>query len=372
MNGSTTWLVMCLMFVTLSCLAFFVKNNNASRRNYIIFTYAVLMLFAFFYQPSVSADIFRYKEALEYMKTMGAENAYDHLWYIYENSQIFFLLMRMFSFFPTVVFYPCCVTLTYCVFLFFFYDSCKASQLSQAQFGIALSCLLCCVNFGIITSIVRFFIAYCLGFLGIYLWFLRKNGFFKKIFLIILIVMPTFIHSSGFLILVIWIACLLYQIQKLRPLALLFPFTMNFSTYIISFTNRIFGNNSLYLFIVEKFYQYSEKNYQDMFTRTGMFYILLFSLVLVLILYAKIRRKEVSQSEKFNSLYLIVALLVLGFLPNSTIFRRTLQLLLALTPMYLIRNKLLAKTNTAVPCVVLAICGVVLAYYSRFTTYYYM
>lgn len=364
-----TWIALFLIFCTFSLLS--LKIAPAQRKLLIKITYFSLLLFSILYKPSSLADIFRYKEELNYMKTYGAAASALHLRYIYDYSVGFLLFMRMMSILPTWMFIPVSMTLTYGILLYMYSDSVNIEGVTSKEFGISYSFLLCCTNYGIVTSNMRFCLAMSLGFLGIYFWYKNNNEkLIKRALYIVLIVIPVFLHISAFIIPLMWILSLLYHIKWIRVFSLVLPFVLSFADRITSFLSPIFGSNDTFNFAVDKFERYSALNY-SLFERTRLVYYLILLCILGALLYAKIRKLEDDQ-QPINNIYVVLALIVIGFIPIRALFYRSIQYLIALTPVYWIRNRLASRFSTAFCLFLFLICMFVLLYYTRFSTYYYM
>ena len=358
-----TWLVLILIFVGLSLFAF---SGRFSKRQMKTITYVVLVLFAFFYEPSWRADMYRFREALEYMKEYGYEAAYADLWYIYENSQAFFGIMVVLSYLPIQLFFPIALLSTYGIALAIFFDITDSLELTKYQYALVYSFFLCCVNFGIMFSIMRFFMAYLIGLAGIYMWF-RKGATIRRRFLAVaMIISATFIHTAGFLISAIWILTLLCYFKPMRIISLIIPFSMLFAEGIIKVTSSIFGNVSLYNTIVDKFFSYSSENYEGMFGRTRLFYYQLVLFIAIVFLITKILKYENKQFAAFNTMYMLMLSFTIAFIPNET------QILFALSPMYFAVNKELLARSRVMQIGMLGECVIMLIFYGRLSTYYYL
>lgn len=364
-----TWLSLILIFGILSVLSF---CKAISRKNFVRLTYIFLIVFALFYEPSQSADMYRFREALIYIKVNGAAAAYRDLWYIYENSQLFFKIMVLLSRIPTFLFFPICLMSTYGLALAIFFDATKDAELSQYQFGIVFSFFVCCVNFGIVFSIVRFFMAYFWGVLGIYIWF--KPGVKKwiKILSVLLIVSSTFIHTAGFMVPLIWILSMLLQIKGLRVFAVLIPFSMSYFEQITQFAGKIFGGASLYGVITDKFYSYAGNNYADMTSRARLFYYQILAVIVIIFLITKLLKRENAQHRSFNSFYMILLLISVAFIPNNTLFFRMIQVTLTMSPIYMALNVRSFSKSQFTQLIVVVECMTMLFFYGRLSTYYYL
>ncbi|MDO4620843.1 MAG: hypothetical protein Q4B09_09520, partial [Lachnospiraceae bacterium] len=237
---------------------------------YIVLSTFLLLVFAFRYQPSTLSDIYRYRESFVYMKTYGITAAYDRLWYVYEGSMLFYYLMVGMSYLPFVLFVPVCIAVTYGVAMWIFFDAVKQAKLTKDEFSILFIFFICCVNFGMIFSILRFYLAYIWGFAGIYIWFQKERKTFYRILAAALMASSIFLHSSGFMIPVIWLLIEFYHFRAVRAASLLIPLTLFFINPLISVLNRFLGGISLYHLIVNKYYSYAGKSYaESVFTRTN-------------------------------------------------------------------------------------------------------
>ena len=364
-----TWLVLILIFGGLSLFAF---SGRFSKRQMKTITYVVLVLFAFFYEPSWRADMYRFREALEYMKEYGYEAAYADLWYIYENSQAFFGIMVVLSYLPIQLFFPIALLSTYGIALAIFFDITDSLELTKYQYALVYSFFLCCVNFGIMFSIMRFFMAYLIGLAGIYMWF-RKGATIRRRFLAVaMIISATFIHTAGFLISAVWILTLLCYFKPMRIIAVIIPFSMLFVEGIVNVTGSVFGDISLYNTIVDKFFHYSSHNYEEMFSRTRLFYYQLLTFIVIVYLITKIFKYENKQYVAFNIVYMLMLSFTIAFIPNETLFFRTLQILFALSPMYFAVNKELLARSRVMQIGMLGECVIMLIFYGRLSTYYYL
>lgn len=364
-----TWLFLIFIFGGLSFLAF---TKRLSVKQLKIITFLALILFAFLYKPSPEADIYRYKEALLYMQERGPDAAYSELWYIYENSQAFFGIMVLLSYLPSSLFFPVTLLCTYGIALAIFFDIVGSLNLSKYQFAMAFSFFLCCVNFGIVFSIVRFYMAYLIGLSGIYMWFRKNAGIGRRLLSAAMILGAIFIHTAGFLITLIWLLTLLYHIKPIRILAVFIPFSMLFADRIVSWTGGIFGGSSLYNVIVEKFFDYSADNYESMLSRSRIFYYQLLAFIVIVFLAIKLMKCEDNRYVSFNAIYTLFLLFTIAFIPNVTLFIRTLQILLVLTPMYLAVNKGLWTKSPILQLGMVGECGLMLLFYGRLSTYYYL
>lgn len=364
-----TWIVLFIVFGGFSLLS--TKIKPTQRKLLIRITYIVLLLFSIIYSPSPLADIYRYKEELLYMKSYGAAASALHLRYIYDYSTGFLVFMRIMSLMPTWMFIPVTMTLTYGILLYMYSDSLNIEDVSYNEFGLSYAFLLCCTNYGIVTSNMRFCLAMSIGFLGIYLWYKNNNRrFVKKIPYIVLIVIPVFLHLSAFIIPVMWVFSLLYHIKWIRIFSLLLPFVLSFSDRITTLLSPILGSNDAYNFAVDKFERYSGLGY-SLFERTRIVYYVILLLIIGILLFAKIRKLE-DENEAINNIYVVLALIVVGFIPIRALFYRTIQYLIALTPVYWIRNRIVDRFSPILRFAIYMICMFVLVYYSRFSTYYYM
>lgn len=364
-----TWIFLIAIFGGLSILSF---NKSIARRDFIWLTYITLIIFAIFYQPSERADMYRFREALIYIKEYGADAGYRELWYIYENSQIFFGIMVALSHLPTFMFFPICLMATYGIALAIFFDATKSVKLTRYQFGMLFSFFVCCVNFGIVFSIMRFFVAYYIGVAGIYIWFKHGRKTWLKIFSAVLIISSTFIHTAGFMVPVIWLLVMFYHIKWVRAVGALIPFAMLFSDQIIQFTNGIFGSVSLYNVIVQKFYRYTSYNYEDMAGRTRLFYYQILAIILIIVFMTKLLKRESGQFQSFGHFYMILLLLTIAYIPNETLFFRMLQVTLSMTPVYMALNVKSFSRSGAIQVVMLAECAIMLMFYGRLSTYFYL
>lgn len=364
-----TWLVLLFIFGGLSLLAF---SGKLSRKQIKVITYVALILFAFFYEPSWRADMYRFRDALVFMKNYGTDAAYKDLWFIYENSQAFFGIMVVLSHLPLQLFFPIALLSTYGIALAIFFDITDSLELTKYQFALVYSFFLCCVNFGIVFSIMRFFMAYLIGLAGIYLWFKKDATVRRRAVAAVMIFSSTFIHTAGFLISVVWIMTILYHIKPVRILSVFIPFSMLFADRIIKFTDGVFGGVSLYETIVEKFFSYSEGNYEGMFSRARIFYYQLLLFIGIFFLITKLLGYENAEYIPFNIVYMLILLFTVAFIPNETLFFRTLQILFMLTPMYFAVNKGLLQRSNFMQAWMLGECGIMLLFYGRLSTYYYL
>ena len=364
-----TWLVLIMIFGGLSLFAF---SGRFSKRQLKTITYVVLVLFAFFYEPSWRADMYRFREALLFMKEYGTEAAYSDLWYIYEDSQVFFGIMVVLSHLPIRLFFPIALLSTYGIALAIFFDMTESLELSQYQYALVYSFFLCCVNFGIIFSIMRFFMAYLIGLAGIYIWFRKGATIGKRLLAVIMIFSATFIHTAGFLIPAIWILALLCRFKPMRIIAVIIPFSLLFADTIINITGGIWGGISLYDTIVNKFFSYSSHNYEEMFNITRLFYYQLLAFIAIVFLITKSRKYENKQFAAFNTMYMLVLSFTIAFIPNETLFFRVLQILFVLTPLYFATNKELLVRSKIMQIGMLGECVIMLIFYGRLSTYYYM
>ena len=364
-----TWVFLILIFGGLSFLAF---TKRFSVKQIQIITFFSLILFAFLYEPSAQADIYRYKEAFIYMKEWGPDAAYAKLDYIYENSKAFFGIMVLLSYLPTALFFPVILLGTYGIALAIFFDIVRPLNLSKHQFAIVFSFFLCCVNFGIVFSIVRFYMAYLIGLAGIYMWFRKKTGIGRRLLAAVMIISAIFIHTAGFLITVIWIFTILHYIKPIRIFSIFIPFSMLFADRIAHFAGGVFGASSLYNFIVDKFFNYSESNYEAMLSRTRLFYYQLLAFIVVVLLVIKLLKLEDKRYVSFNAIYMFFLLFTIAFIPNVTLFFRILQILFVLTPMYLAVNKELWVRSPVLQLCLMGECGLMLMFYGRLSTYYYL
>ena len=364
-----TWIFLITIFGFLSVLSF---GTALSRKDFIRITYFVLIIFALLYEPSQGADMYRFRDALIYMKENGADAGYRDLWYIYENSKLFFLIMVLLSYLPTFLFFPICLMMTYGIALSIFFNATKHVHLNQYQFGMLFSFFVCCVNFGIVFSIMRFFMAYFIGVAGIYLWFMSHEKRWIKLFSLVMIGSSTFIHTAGFMILIIWLLVLFCHIKWVRGLAILIPFSMTFSEQIIQFSDRVFGNISLYNVIVNKFYSYTSNNFEGMTDRSRLFYYQLFGIVLIIVVINKLLKRENEQFHPINYTYIILLLLTIAYIPNKTLFYRMLQVTLAMTPVYMVFNEKSYSYSRLIQTVMLMECITMLMFYGRLSTYYYL
>ena len=114
-----TWIILITIFGGLSLLAF---TGKFSKKQIKVLTYTALIVFAFIYEPSPKADMYRFHESILFMKRFGSDAAYERLSYIYENSQAFFVIMKIFSYLPISLFFPVALLSTYGVLLAIFFD----------------------------------------------------------------------------------------------------------------------------------------------------------------------------------------------------------------------------------------------------------
>jgi len=363
------WLFLMLIFGTLSSLSF---CKAISRKNFIRLTYVFLIVFALFYEPSQSADMYRFREALIYIKVNGAAAGYRELWYIYENSQLFFRIMVLLSHIPTFLFFPICLLLTYGVALAIFFDATRDAKLTQYQFGMVFSFFVCCVNFGIIFSIMRFFMAYYFGIVGIYIWL--KPGLKKwlKALSVVMIFSSVFIHTAGFMVPVMWILTLLFHVKWLRIFAFLIPFSMSFIEQIVQITGKIFGDVNLYSVITDKFYSYAGNNYDDMTSRARLFYYQILAVILIVLFVTKLLKRENAQHRSFNYFYMILLLITVAYIPNKTLFFRMIQVTLTMTPIYMAYNANSFSKSQIIQFIMLTECVAMLFFYGFLSTYRYL
>ena len=165
---------------------------------------------------------------------------------------------------------------------------------------------------------------------------------------------------------------LLYHIKPIRILAVFIPFSMLFADRIVSWTGGIFGGSSLYNVIVEKFFNYSANNYESMLSRTRIFYYQLLAFIVIVFWLTRMLKCENSRYASFNSIYMLFLLFTIAFIPNATLFVRTLQVLLVLTPMYFSVNKELWAKSPILQLGMVGECGLMLLFYGRLNTYYYL
>ncbi|MBQ2897472.1 MAG: hypothetical protein IJE46_04005 [Clostridia bacterium] len=360
---------MITIFGGLSLLAF---TGKFSKKQIKVLTYTALIVFAFIYEPSPKADMYRFHESILFMKRFGSDAAYERLSYIYENSQAFFVIMKIFSYLPISLFFPVALLSTYGVLLAIFFDFTDNFELTKHQFAMIYSFFLCCLNFGIVFSIMRYFIAYCIGIAGIYIWFRKGTGFLGRAFSLFMIIVPTYIHASGFIILLMWLLIIFYHIKSVRILSVFIPFLMAFSEKVISITDRFFRSIPLYRFIVDKFLRYSEENFVDMFNRTRLFSYQLLAFIVISFIVIKISKYENKKYIAFNIMYMLVLLFTIAYVPNNTMFFRMFQILIAMTPMYFAENNAVFSKSNGMQLFMLAECVTMLCFYGRFSTYFYL
>ncbi|MDO4621111.1 MAG: hypothetical protein Q4B09_10900, partial [Lachnospiraceae bacterium] len=83
-------------------------------------------------------------------------------------------------------------------------------------------------------------------------------------------------------------------------------------------------------------------------------------------------QRNPSKQNSMDHFYIVFLLLTTAYLTNEALFLRYIQLLLILTPVYFALNKELYTDNMVLQSGMLAESAVMLMFYGRLSTYYYL
>ncbi len=288
----------------------------------------ILGVLSYFYVPVKGYDLFEYYSWMDKMLFFNPINLLNYIFYRAEFLIMsYFYLMalignkQLVQVFPTILFYF--------IIFYMIFDYVKVKKCDKKCLILIIVLFLALFKYISAVSCLRYTLAFSIFALGLYLEYIKeKKGLYKLLYII-----PIFIHTSSFVLLIFrilqhpWLKKFRYLLIAMLCIVVFFPKipikildALSFIPYTSFISNRM------------KFYLLGE--YVAM-NRQYLFRIIQTASILVLIILNKFSKKS-EKNKNYYDIYLMIGLFTIIVAPFYTLFIRLSDLLLFLASVIVI------------------------------------
>lgn len=289
----------------------------------------ILGIIAYFYIPTKGYDLFEYNIWMNNMLTLNTKDLINYILYRGEIIiMIYFYIIALIGNYQLVQVFP--TILFYTIIFYIIFDFAKERKVSKEIIIFCIITFLALFKYIFVVSSFRYSLAYVIFSLGLYFEYIKdKKGILYKLLYII----PMFIHTSSFILLLFRII-MCFKNKKIRYLILAFLCILASAPNIAINILGIFSTNDFVKFIIERVNMYLIVESVPMYTQY-IFRIIQTIAIFVLIIFNMVEQED-NKHNKYYSIYFIFGLFTISVMMYHTLFMRFADLLLFLLPIALI------------------------------------